>query len=75
MDVHQGEQVTSDFIRTVSFTCKVGNEGSLEIFGYITNDERLGVMICHVFKLPAGTGKEITKVVQECFRLAAADEA
>ncbi len=32
-------------------------------------------MNCHVFKFPAGTGKLITKVVTECFKLAAAEEA
>ena len=66
--------MTSDFIRDVSFTCKVGKEGKNELFGYIANDERLGVMNCHVFRLPEGTNKQITKAVQEAFRVAAEQE-
>ncbi len=53
---------------------QVGKEGKNEIFGYISNDERLGVMNCHVFRLPEGTGKQITKVIQQAFEEAAKHE-
>ncbi len=41
IDRSTADTLMIDFIKNVSFTSAPGNEGDMEIFGYISNDERL----------------------------------
>lgn len=60
--------VREDFIKNVSFNTNSGLDGIFELFGYISDDRRLGVINCHVFKVRQGYAREISSTFSSVFK-------
>lgn len=64
-----GEVIRNVFIRTISFTCVTG--ARKEIFGFISHDDRLGRVSCHLYECGV-RAYNVCVAIGDAFKIAAA---
>ena len=65
VDRRSNETISGDFLRNVAFTCVAHAELEFEIFTYISQNERLGRTVCHVFRVPPRAGDSMCHAIGE----------
>jgi hypothetical protein len=69
-----GSVMFPEFIKNISYTCVLDAIDSTDIFAYIAVNKQLGVINCHIYHVPKGSGNRAYMSINQAFKLLAADE-
>ena len=64
----------AEFIKNISYTCVLDAVDKTDLFAFIAVNKQLGVVNCHIYHVPKGSGNRAYSAINTAFKLLAADE-